>query len=233
MAAEAELEREGGYYDEDGLFYPDEPPPQQQQQKNKQQVESQQSKGESDLKAAEEAAKVAAEAAKNLFGGVTSLGGSLLGKAASSMNKPQQQQQQQQVQQQQKQQQLARTSSVKSEVKGVDSDGDEVKGEKRKVTFGPEIAEEEATLERRDHRPKFVKHINKTRTMSGKQKWEWAFDRIIQVNNFYSFSPYFFLVNPKMLKVVNVSFNVIFTFNLLFYCLYSKIIFYFKRNFRK
>ncbi len=179
MAAEAELEREGGYYDEDGNFYPDEPLP-QQQPKNKQQLESQQSKADSELKAAEEAAKVAAEAAKNLFGGVTSLGGSLLGKAASSINKPQQQQQQPKPQQQQ--QQLGRTSSVKgSELKGVDSDGDEVKGEKR-VTFGPEIPEE-STLERRDHRPKFVKHINKTRTMSGKQKWEWAFDRIIQVGN--------------------------------------------------
>ncbi|XP_071749704.1 uncharacterized protein unc-13 isoform X2 [Lepeophtheirus salmonis] len=31
-----------------------------------------------------------------------------------------------------------------------------------------------------DNKPKFVKHINKTRTMSGKQKWEWAFEKIIQ-----------------------------------------------------
>ena len=32
-----------------------------------------------------------------------------------------------------------------------------------------------------DGRPKFVKHINKTRTMSGRQKWDWAFEKIIQV----------------------------------------------------
>ncbi|CAB4059572.1 unnamed protein product [Lepeophtheirus salmonis] len=32
-----------------------------------------------------------------------------------------------------------------------------------------------------DNKPKFVKHINKTRTMSGKQKWEWAFEKIIQL----------------------------------------------------
>ena len=30
-------------------------------------------------------------------------------------------------------------------------------------------------------KPRFVKHINKTRTMSGRQKWDWAFEKIIQV----------------------------------------------------
>ena len=128
------------------------------------------------MKVAQEAAKAAGDAAKHLFGGVTSLGGSLLGKAASSMTKHQQPQQQQKPQQS-----LDRTSSVKSETKGGESESEDAKGDKR-VTFGPEILEEdEVPLERRDHRPKFVKHINKTRTMSGKQKWEWAFDRIIQV----------------------------------------------------
>lgn len=29
--------------------------------------------------------------------------------------------------------------------------------------------------------PMFVKHLNKTRTMSAKQKWDWAFDKILQV----------------------------------------------------
>ena len=32
-----------------------------------------------------------------------------------------------------------------------------------------------------DGKPRFVKHINKTRTMSGRQKWDWAFERIMQV----------------------------------------------------
>ena len=182
MAAEAELEREGGYYDDDGQFFPDEPivqqPQQTAQQKQLEQQKQQQLKAEKDIKAAQDAAKAAGDAAKNLFGGVTSLGGSLLGKAASTITKPQQQQKPQQPQQPQ---QLGRTSSVKSETKGGESESEDSKGEKR-VTFGPGIVEEdEVPLERRDHRPKFVKHINKTRTMSGKQKWEWAFDRIIQV----------------------------------------------------
>ena len=168
MAAEAELERAGGYYDEDGNFYPDEDREQQPQQKKP--LDRQQTSADNELKTAQDAAKVAGEVAKNLLGGVTSLGGSLIGKAASSITKPQQQQQH-----------LDRTSSVKSETKGGDSETDDSKGEKR-VTFGPDVQpEEETAFERRDHRPNFVKHINKTRTMSGKQKWEWAFDRIIQV----------------------------------------------------
>ncbi len=36
------------------------------------------------------------------------------------------------------------------------------------------------------HKPTFVKHLNKTRTMSPKQKWDWAFDKILMV------SPIFF-----------------------------------------
>ena len=31
-------------------------------------------------------------------------------------------------------------------------------------------------------KPNFVKHINKTRTMSGRQKWDWAFDKILMVS---------------------------------------------------
>jgi hypothetical protein len=201
MAAEAELEREGGYYDEDGQFFPDEPVIQQQQtaqQKQLEQQKQQQQKAEKDIKAAQDAAKAAGDAAKNLFGGVTSLGGSLLGKAASTITKPQQQQQQQKAQQQP---QLGRTSSVKSETRGGESESEDSKGEKR-VTFGPDIVEEDdVPLERRDHRPKFVKHINKTRTMSGKQKWEWAFDRIIQVGtpNFKVQGPYSQSNRPKVL----------------------------------
>ena len=178
MAAEAELEREGGFYDDDGQFFPDEQQlhqhqQQQQQEQKKQPEQHHHLTAESEIKAAQEAAKVAGEAAKNLFGGVTSLGGSLLGKAASSITKPQQQKSNQK-------QPLDRTTSVKGESKAAESDNEDTKGEKR-VTFGPDIPEAEVVLERRDHRPKFVKHINKTRTMSGKQKWEWAFDRIIQV----------------------------------------------------
>ena len=50
--------------------------------------------------------------------------------------------------------------------------------------------EEEDDLEDEDevkhhdqHKPNFVKHLNKTRTMSAKQKWEWAFDKILTVSN--------------------------------------------------
>ena len=32
-----------------------------------------------------------------------------------------------------------------------------------------------------DGKPRFVKHFNKTRTMSGRQKWDWAFEKILQV----------------------------------------------------
>ena len=58
-----------------------------------------------------------------------------------------------------------------------------------------------------DGKPRFVKHINKTRTMSGRQKWDWAFEKIIQVGawvtqflTFFSFRPHghgplFFLIS--------------------------------------
>ena len=36
-------------------------------------------------------------------------------------------------------------------------------------------------IKQSEHKPAFVKHINKTRTMSAKQKWDWAFDKILQV----------------------------------------------------
>ena len=48
-------------------------------------------------------------------------------------------------------------------------------------------------LPEQQRRPKFVKHINKTRTMSGKQKWDWAFDKILMV----SLTPLFSIANFK------------------------------------
>ena len=51
----------------------------------------------------------------------------------------------------------------------------------------PEAAEDkhvkfaDADGEASKHKSTFVKHINKTRTMSAKQKWDWAFDKILQV----------------------------------------------------
>ena len=36
------------------------------------------------------------------------------------------------------------------------------------------------------HKPNFVKHLNKTRTFSAKQKWEWAFDKILTVSGNFS-----------------------------------------------
>jgi len=160
MAAEAELEREG-FYDEDEQMF---------REKEQQELLQQQTSGDLD-KAAQEAAKAAGEAAKNLLGGVTSLGGSLLSKAAGISKQPQ------------IQPKLSSNKSAKSAVAAepkVGSDSDEAKGEKH-VTFGLGVDDEDQSYERIDHRPKFVKHINKTRTMSGKQKWEWAFDKIIQV----------------------------------------------------
>lgn len=155
MAAEAELEREGFYDEED----------QEHEQEQQQHLQT-----PADLdKAAQEAAKAAGEAAKNLLGGVTSLGGSLLSKAAGLSKQPQVQ------------------PKVSSDLhpkpdgeRKPATDSDEARGEKH-VTFGVGVEDEDLGGERRDHRPKFVKHINKTRTMSGKQKWEWAFDKIIQV----------------------------------------------------
>ena len=42
--------------------------------------------------------------------------------------------------------------------------------------------EEKEEVHEEVHKPKFVKHLNKTRTMSAKQKWEWAFDKILTVS---------------------------------------------------
>eukprot|EP00095_Tigriopus_kingsejongensis_P005547 snap_masked-scaffold131_size323982-processed-gene-1.0 protein:Tk05547 transcript:snap_masked-scaffold131_size323982-processed-gene-1.0-mRNA-1 annotation:"protein-methionine sulfoxide oxidase mical3-like isoform x2" len=50
-----------------------------------------------------------------------------------------------------------------------DSDGEKGTPDGKQVAFAE------------DGRPKFVKHFNKTRTMSGRQKWDWAFEKIIQV----------------------------------------------------
>ena len=41
-------------------------------------------------------------------------------------------------------------------------------------------------------KPNFVKHINKTRTMSSRQKWDWAFDKILMVSTKYFVRSYFF-----------------------------------------
>ena len=62
--------------------------------------------------------------------------------------------------------------------------------EKEAVPLLPEKEEEASPTEKEkstsahiadDGKPRFVKHINKTRTMSGRQKWDWAFERIMQV----------------------------------------------------
>ena len=42
-------------------------------------------------------------------------------------------------------------------------------------------------------KPNFVKHINKTRTMSSRQKWDWAFDKILMVSTLHYFSFLFLL----------------------------------------
>ena len=47
---------------------------------------------------------------------------------------------------------------------------------------GKDEKKEEEDVQEAHHKPKFVKHLNKTRTMSAKQKWEWAFDKILTVS---------------------------------------------------
>lgn len=47
---------------------------------------------------------------------------------------------------------------------------------------GKDEKKEEEDVHEEHHKPKFVKHLNKTRTMSAKQKWEWAFDKILTVS---------------------------------------------------
>ena len=42
-----------------------------------------------------------------------------------------------------------------------------------------EEEDEDEEVKHHEHKPNFVKHLNKTRTMSAKQKWEWAFDKIL------------------------------------------------------
>ena len=58
----------------------------------------------------------------------------------------------------------------------------------KSVTFGDnreqqpiEIIDDSPTTVK-SVKPNFVKHINKTRTMSGRQKWDWAFDKILMVS---------------------------------------------------
>ena len=46
-----------------------------------------------------------------------------------------------------------------------------------------DLEDEEEVKHHDQHKPNFVKHLNKTRTMSAKQKWEWAFDKILTVSN--------------------------------------------------
>lgn len=51
---------------------------------------------------------------------------------------------------------------------------------------GKDEKKEEEDVQEAHHKPKFVKHLNKTRTMSAKQKWEWAFDKILTVSQIHS-----------------------------------------------
>eukprot|EP00094_Tigriopus_californicus_P005576 TCALIF_05373-PA protein Name:"Protein of unknown function" AED:0.48 eAED:0.48 QI:0/0.16/0/0.28/0.83/0.85/7/0/2053 len=62
----------------------------------------------------------------------------------------------------------AEAEKVVENIKTADSDGEKGTPDGKQVAFAE------------DGRPKFVKHINKTRTMSGRQKWDWAFEKIIQ-----------------------------------------------------
>ena len=54
-------------------------------------------------------------------------------------------------------------------------------------------------LPEQQRRPNFVKHINKTRTMSGKQKWDWAFDKILMVSHYLFF---YYTQNSSFSKLV-------------------------------
>ena len=58
------------------------------------------------------------------------------------------------------------------------------------------------------HKPNFVKHLNKTRTFSAKQKWEWAFDKILTVSgNFFS-NVHIFWESHKIWKNLPILFDI-------------------------
>ena len=50
-------------------------------------------------------------------------------------------------------------------------------------------------------KPNFVKHINKTRTMSSRQKWDWAFDKILMVSNIYFVRSYFYSLDRTLKRL--------------------------------
>ena len=126
-----------------------------------------------DLKAAQDAAKAATGAAKGVLGGMVGLGGSLLGKNAPKVPgtaggqpplKPGQQQPQP----------TGKPGGLAGKQVTVDA-ANKPEAEDKHVKFA------DADGEASKHKSTFVKHINKTRTMSAKQKWDWAFDKILQV----------------------------------------------------
>lgn len=136
-----------------------------------------------DLKAAQDAAKAATGAAKGVLGGMVGLGGSLLGKNAPKMPAGGGQQPGPGGLLKPGQQPAGKIPT------GGQPGGPMAAGNKQATSEAnkPEAAEDkhvkfaDADGEASKHKSTFVKHINKTRTMSAKQKWDWAFDKILQV----------------------------------------------------
>ena len=125
-----------------------------------------------DVKAAQDAAKAGAQAAKNVMGGVFGIGGKLVGNAAQKAQKMTGQ--------------PAYKPGVGPGAPGAVKPGTMPPGQKPPEGAKPPDQEDKHVkfaegIKQSEHKPAFVKHINKTRTMSAKQKWDWAFDKILQV----------------------------------------------------
>ena len=125
-----------------------------------------------DVKAAQDAAKAGAQAAKNVMGGVFGIGGKLVGNAAQKAQKMTGQ--------------PAYKPGVGPGAPGAVKSGTMPPGQKPPEGAKPPDQEDKHVkfaegIKQSEHKPAFVKHINKTRTMSAKQKWDWAFDKILQV----------------------------------------------------
>ncbi len=123
-----------------------------------------------DIKAAQDAAKAAGDAAKNVLGNMVGMGGSFLGKTV---------------------QKAVNTSGPKPQAQQAGPQKGPPSTAPQQQPKGPtseepgKIIEEDEEEYNEQHKPNFVKHLNKTRTMSAKQKWEWAFDRILTVMNLF------------------------------------------------
>lgn len=118
-----------------------------------------------DLKAAQEAARAAQDKAKNLIGNI---GGGLLGLAGGKAQQLASQKPMASKAKPQMKKQTALNSESKDEAEPPGTERPEEE-EKKGVKFAEE-----------PEKPREERQINKTRTMRPKEKWEWAFNKILR-----------------------------------------------------